>query len=127
MSENDANLFEELYLTIQRLESKIDSLQNQLESFLKVERKSDSEWMTLKELQMFLPNHPSESTVRRMVKEKFVPIFRSGKRILVRRTDVEKWLNTSVVTSLTDIQEESVSFFTHKTGIKTAPWRQQSA
>ena len=125
MYENGTINYEELILTLQRLESKIDRLQKQLGSIKSAEKSgSDEIWLTLKELQGYLPTHPSESTVRRLIASKRIPSYRSGKRVVMKRTDVDNWLASSKGMSVTEPKETTITF---KNGTKKLPpWRRNA-
>ena len=118
--------FEALFLIIQRLESKIDYLQNKLDALLPARQTTESEWMTLKELQDYIPAHPSESTVRRLISSRAIPSFRSGRRVLVKKSDVDDWLMRTKRSSTHETDDSTSSFVSAQKASKLHPWRQNT-
>lgn len=126
MSENGTTTIEGLLLTIQRLEIKIDNLQKKIDSLQSNKHKSESQWLTLKELQDYIPSHPSESTVRRLISSYAFPSFRSGKFVIVRKSDVDEWLQHSKQMSAQETDMCSDIFVSNKKSLKQPPWRQKT-
>ncbi len=124
MYENGTLNIEDLYLTIKNLESKIDLLQEQLSQLSA--STPQKEWFTLDELRKYLPSHPSESTIRRMVKDETIPTYRSGKRLLFRREDVDKWLSSSKTTLTSSYETDATCFLSQTRTTGAAPWRQHA-
>lgn len=124
MYENGTISIEDLFLIIKSLESKIDSLQKQLSQLSA--STPQKEWFTLEELREYLPSHPSESTIRRMVKDKTIPTYRSGKRLLFRREDVDEWLNGSKATPTSNHEKDAICFLSRTHTTCVAPWRQHA-
>lgn len=125
MSENGKINIETLYLTIQRLEMKINCLQNKLDELTLVKQSTNSDWMTLKDLQYYLPNHPSESTIRRLISSQTIPSFRSGKRVLVKRSDIDDWLIHSKRMSVQETENTLETFVSTQKSSTLPPWRQK--
>ena len=115
-----------LFLIIQRLESKIDYLQNKLDALLPARQTTESEWMTLKELQDYIPTHPSESTIRRLVSSRAIPSFRSGRRVLVKKSDVDDWLMRTKRSATHETDDSTSSFVSEQKVSKLHPWRQKA-
>lgn len=124
MHEDGTINYEELILTIQRLESKIDRLQKQLDAIGSEKSATDENWMTLKELQTYLPAHPSESTVRRLIASKRIPSYRSGKRVLVKRSDVDEWLASSK--RMLEIESKGTTITFKRGTTNIPPWRRNT-
>lgn len=125
MHEDETINYEELILTIQRPASKIDRLQKQLDAIGSIETSANDEiWMTLKELQAYLPTHPSESTVRRLIASKRIPSYRSGKRVLVRRSDVDEWLASSK--RMLEIESKGTTITFKRGTTNLPPWRRNA-
>ncbi|MDE5607955.1 MAG: helix-turn-helix domain-containing protein [Muribaculaceae bacterium] len=115
-----------LFLIIQRLESKIDYLQNKLDALLPARQTTESEWMTLKELQDYIPTHPSESTIRRLVSSRAIPSFRSGRRVLVKKSDVDDWLMRTKRSATHETDDSTSSVVSEQKVSKLHPWRQKA-
>ena len=126
MSINGTTIIEELFLTIRRLECKIEAIQNKLDALLPARQTTESEWMTLKELQDYIPAHPSESTVRRLISSRAIPSFRLGKRVLVKCSDVDDWLMRTKRSSTHETDDSTSSFVSAQKVSKLHPWRQNT-
>ena len=126
MCNNSTNFIEALFLTIQRLESKIDNLQNKLDALSPTGQATESEWLSIKGLQDYIPNHPSESTVRRLISSRTIPSFRSGKRVLVKKSDVDDWLKNSQRKSNQRNEDPTLSVVTTQKASKLPLWRQSA-
>lgn len=127
MSQNDTSIFEELLLTIKQLENKVDSLQLQIETLTKLNSDSVGEWLTIDELSKYLPTHPSESTIRRMISAKEFPIYKIGKRVTVKKSEIDDWLLTSKKKSSREILDTASHHIDTRKAMRPAPWRQKSA
>lgn len=122
MTSYDTGYIEEI---LRRIENKLDSLQKQIDELTpKVD--SDTTWLTLKELSEYIPSHPSESTIRRMVRDKAIPYSKAGKRLVFQKSDIDQWLLSTRSKSVREVEAEA-----HKTMAtirrNVAPWRIQSA
>lgn len=127
MSQNDTSIIEELLLTIKRLESKVDSLQTQMAELTTPGNDSVGEWLTIDELSQYLPSHPSESTIRRMISAKEFPTYKVGKRVTVKKSEIDDWLLASKKKSSREILDTASLHIDTRKAIRPAPWRQKSA
>lgn len=110
---------------LQRIENKLDSLQKQVDE-LKPKVSSYNAWLTIKELSEYIPSHPSESTIRRMVRDSVFPCSKAGKRLVFQKSDIDLWLLDSKSKSVGQVEADA-----HKALAsirkQVAPWRMQSA
>lgn len=127
MYEYGTETIEALFLTIQRLERKIDALQNQIKSLSVNPDHNQVEWLTLEELRMYIPSRPSESTVRRLVRNQTFPVYHSGKRLLFKKSDIDMWLQLSKTTSTTQSITDATDYLAQQKARRPAPWRQKTS
>ncbi len=110
---------------LQRIERKIDSLQKQIDE-LKPQVSSDAAWLTIKELSEYIPSHPSESTLRRMIRDKAFPYSKAGKRLVFQKSDIDLWLLNSKSKSVGQVEADAHNALA-SIRKQVAPWRMQSA
>ena len=52
------------------------------------------QWMDIKELQAFLPDHPAASTVYGWIRNGLIPYYKKGKKLSFKRSEIEEWMNS---------------------------------
>lgn len=124
MSSDETKIIEELLLTVKQLERKIDTLQTQLNNL--TAHKPSEEWLTMEELIRYLPTHPSESTIRRMIAAREFPTYKAGKRIAVKKAEIDEWLLSSRKKSAREINATATNHIDSRKSVRPAPWRQTS-
>ena len=72
---------------LNELTSKVDNINNQ-----SVQPQTD-QWMNLKELCEYLPNHPAEQTVYGWTSCHQIPFHKRGKRIMFLKSEIDTWLH----------------------------------
>ena len=72
---------------LNELTSKVDSINNQ-----SAQPQTD-QWMNLKELCEYLPNHPAEQTVYGWTSCHQIPFHKRGKRIMFLKSEIDTWLH----------------------------------
>ncbi len=50
------------------------------------------DWLTLEELQDYVPGRPAKSTIYCWVSQKRIPFFKSGKRLRFNKLVIDDWL-----------------------------------
>ena len=67
---------------------------NELKNFIVHNQVPDepNEWMDVKGLAAYHPDHPSIRTVYDWIHYKRVPYHKDGKRVRFKRTEIDKWL-----------------------------------
>ena len=93
---------------LNELTNKVDLLKNNAAS------KPSDEWMNLKELCAYLPNHPAEQTVYGWTSTHQIPYHKRGKRIMFLKSEIDDWLNGGKVKSQEELAQEAASYIGSK-------------
>src|SRR5688572_19986507 len=56
-------------------------------------------WMTVEDLQKFLPTHPTKATIYKWTHYKEIPFYKpiGSKSLLFKRSEIERWMKGEVV------------------------------
>ncbi len=99
---------EAMSLVINKLESmeeKLDSLQ------VTVNKPSSSEtWLTLQELQEYLPSHPARQTIYGWTSCHQIPYHKRGKRIMFLKSEIDVWLHEGKYKSRQELMNEASQY-----------------
>jgi len=93
---------------LNELTSKVDSINNQ-----SAQPQTD-QWMNLKELCEYLPNHPAEQTVYGWTSCHLIPFHKRGKRIMFLKSEIETWLHDGKIKSQKELEAEAALFLKSK-------------
>ena len=93
---------------LNELTSKVDSINNQT-----VQPQTD-QWMNLKELCVYLPNHPAEQTVYGWTSCHQIPFHKRGKRIMFLKSEIDTWLHDGKIKSQKELEAEATLFLKSK-------------
>ena len=93
---------------LNELTSKVDSFNNQ-----SVQPQTD-QWMNLKELCEYLPNHPAEQTVYGWTSCHQIPFHKRGKRIMFLKSEIDTWLHDGKIKSQKELEAEAALFLKSK-------------
>ena len=93
---------------LNELTSKVDSINNQ-----SVPPQTD-QWMNLKELCEYLPNHPAEQTVYGWTSCHQIPFHKRGKRIMFLKSEIDTWLHDGKIKSQKELEAEAALFLKSK-------------
>ena len=93
---------------LNELTSKVDSINNQT-----VQPQTD-QWMNLKELCEYLPNHPAEQTVYGWTSCHQIPFHKRGKRIMFLKSEIDTWLHDGKIKSQKELEAEATLFLKSK-------------
>lgn len=93
---------------LNELTSKVDSINTQT-----VQPQTD-QWMNLKELCEYLPNHPAEQTVYGWTSCHQIPFHKRGKRIMFLKSEIDTWLHDGKIKSQKELEAEAALFLKSK-------------
>ena len=93
---------------LNELTSKVDNINNQ-----SVQPQTD-QWMNLKELCEYLPNHPAEQTVYGWTSCHQIPFHKRGKRIMFLKSEIDTWLHDGKIKSQKELEAEAALFLKPK-------------
>ena len=93
---------------LNELTSKVDNLNNQ------TAQPQTDQWMNLKELCEYLPNHPAEQTVYGWTSCHLIPFHKRGKRIMFLKSEIDTWLHDGKIKSQKELEAEAALFLKSK-------------
>ena len=93
---------------LNELTSKVDSINNQ-----SAQPQTD-QWMNLKELCEYLPNHPAEQTGYGWTSCHQIPFHKRGKRIMFLKSEIDTWLHDGKIKSQKELEAEAALFLKSK-------------
>ena len=112
---NEPITFEGMPKAMTLMIKKLDELANKVESLKeKAEAAPLDEWMNLKELCAYLPNHPAEQTVYGWTSTLQIPFHKRGKRIMFLKSEIETWLHDGKVRSQHELAQEAALYVKSK-------------
>lgn len=107
--------FEDLPDVIATLADEVRSLKTLVESGQKNAKDDNSNpWMTLKELQLFHPEHPAAPTIYGWVRGGLIPYYKKGKKLIFKRQEIENWLNAGRQKTDEEMETEAINFINHR-------------
>ena len=97
------NRFPEFFLELRKDVSNILQL---LTSTKPDQLDDDNQWLNLDELCKYRPDKPAKATVYAEVQAKKIPCYKKGKKLLFRKTDIDKWLMEGKRKTRTETEKE---------------------
>lgn len=102
--------FNDVPQALSHLLDKMDKIEQLLTQTQKSSQPEEPQWMDLKQLQAWLPDHPAAPTVYGWVRNNLIPYHKKGKKLLFKRTDIEAWLEQSRIKTNAEMQEDAFAF-----------------
>ncbi len=86
--------FNELYKSFEKLCNDVEFIKSKLE--LSPSKNSTQEiiWMSIKELQNYLPEKPALATIYKWVSQKTIPYYKKSKSLTFLKKDIDDWLKS---------------------------------
>ncbi len=114
MSENATPVtpvtFENLPKAVELLLQNVSHLESLMVTHMSEGRPAEvPEWMTLKELSSYHPEHPVDTTIYSWVRQNLIPYYKRGKRLTFKKSEIDKWLEESRQKTDAELQEEAVN------------------
>ncbi len=92
---------------VERLETKLSDLVSQPSS------KAD-QWMTIRELCDYHPDHPARATVYGWVQQNIIPHYKTGKKLSFKKSEIDAWLNKGRQLTDEELQEEAINYINNR-------------
>ena len=96
---------------VESLEMKVDALRDD-----PLKTQKEQEWMDIDELCQYLPTHPAKQTVYTWVNEKIIPYYKSSKKLLFLRSEIDDWLRQGRRKNNEELKREAEAFIIRKKG-----------
>ncbi|MBQ0024833.1 MAG: helix-turn-helix domain-containing protein [Bacteroidales bacterium] len=65
------------------------------------------EWMSVNDLNNYLPTHPATTTIYSWVHENEIPFYKRGKKLTFKKSEIDEWLLHSRRKTHEEIAEEA--------------------
>ena len=109
--------FDELPEAINYLINKVESLEQKVKELGSTkDTPKQQEWLDIDGLCQYVPTHPAKQTVYTWVNEKIIPFYKSSKRLLFLRSEIDDWLRQGRRKNNEELKREAEAFITKKKG-----------
>ena len=90
----------ELYKSFEKLCNDVEIIKSKLE--LSPIKNSTQEiiWMSIKELQNYLPEKPASATIYKWVSQKTIPYYKKSKSLTFLKKDIDDWLKSGRIKTI---------------------------
>ncbi len=68
------------------------------------------EMMDIRRLREFHPEHPARSTIYGWVRNGLIPYYKTGKKLIFKRSEIEAWINDGRQMSDAEIEAHSIDY-----------------
>ena len=68
--------------------------------------KDNDQWMNLEELCKYRPDKPAKATVYAEVQAKKIPYYKKGKKLMFRKSEIDKWIMEGKRKTLAETEKE---------------------
>ena len=106
--------FEQLPGIVAMLADEIKALREQLQQKDAAPRQSEDGMMDLKGLQDFHPEHPAAATIYKWVRNGLIPYYKTGKKLIFKRSEIEAWINDSRQMSDSEIEAQAIDYVNNR-------------
>lgn len=74
----------------------------------------EKQWMSLKELQSYHPDHPAPTTVYGWVRNNQIPFYKVGKKLSFKKSEIDAWLESSRMKTDEEFQRDAIEYINNK-------------
>ena len=68
------------------------------------------EMMDIRRLREFHPEHPARSTIYGWVRNGLIPYYKTGKKLIFKRSEIEAWINEGRRMSSAEITAQAIDY-----------------
>lgn len=91
---------------------------NHLEQLIKTQQTQQTpeapEWMNLKDLQAYLPDHPAPTTVYGWIRANSIPYYKTGKKLSFKKSEIDEWLNATRSKTDAEIEADAINYINNR-------------
>lgn len=107
--------FEDIPRVMAQVIEKLNELNYKLDGMcMPTQPPEEKLWMSLKELQEYLPSHPADQTVYGWTSNHSIPFHKRGKRIMFLKSEIDEWLHNGKVKSQAELEKEAFQYIQSK-------------
>ena len=102
--------FDQLPSIVATLAAEIKELKELLSQNSAFQKHDPNEMMDLKRLQEFHPDHPAAQTIYGWVHSGLIPYYKTGKKLIFKRSEIEAWINEGRRMSGAEIAAQAIDY-----------------
>jgi excisionase family DNA binding protein len=102
--------FDQLPSIVAMLAAEIKELKALLTEQGALQKHDPNEMMSLKRLQEFHPDHPAAQTIYGWVHSGQIPYYKTGKKLIFKRSEIEAWINEGRRMSSAEITAQAIDY-----------------
>lgn len=72
------------------------------------------EWMNLKDLRAYLPDHPAQTTVYGWIRANSIPYYKTGKKLSFKKSEIDEWLNATRSKTDAEIEADAINYINNR-------------
>ena len=72
------------------------------------------EWMNLKDLQAYLPDHPAQTTVYGWIRGNSIPYYKTGKKLSFKKSEIDEWLNATRSKTDAEFEADAINYINRR-------------
>ena len=122
----------ELYKSFEKLCNDVEIIKSKLELLPSKNSTQEIIWMSIKELQNYLPEKPASATIYNWVSQKTIPYYKKSKSLTFLKKDIDDWLKSgrinTIVENTNNIKEQVDQYLStrkKKNVFKTKTYKKQ--
>jgi excisionase family DNA binding protein len=108
--------FERLPEAVSYLISKVESLEQALQSKNEQLSIPVDRWLNIDELKEYLPDRPAKATIYGWVSSRQIPHHKGGKKLRFRQSEIDAWLSEGKRKSESEMEAAASEYLTKKQG-----------
>lgn len=103
--------FNDVPQALSLLLEKVSHLEHLIETQQQPQQAKESkQWMNLKDLQEYLPDHPAAPTVYGWIRNNLIPYYKTGKKLSFKKSEIDEWLNATRSKTDAEIEAEAINY-----------------
>ena len=106
--------FNDVPQALSLLLEKVTRLESLLETKTQATKAKQDEMMDLKGLQDFHPEHPAAATIYKWVRIGQIPYYKTGKKLIFKRSEIEAWINDGRQMTDAEIEAEAIDYINRR-------------
>ena len=96
------------------LAEEIKALREEIRHNHAVPKAKTDEMMDLKGLHDFHPEHPAAATIYKWVRNGQIPYYKTGKKLIFKRSEIEAWINEGRQMTDAEIEAEAIDYINRR-------------
>ena len=106
--------FNDVPQALSLLLEKVTRLESLLETKTQAPKAKQDEMMDLKGLQDFHPEHRAAATIYKWVRIGQIPYYKTGKKLIFKRSEIEAWINDGRQMTDAEIEAEAIDYINRR-------------